>query len=95
MDHTHILEKSCHLQIMEINCDFQQISIILPAFWILPWYGNFFGNLLEVSRKLLEVQISMIWRGHDLSSDIGEGLDTRLSKRQIGDRNTARVREKC
>ena len=27
------------------HCDFQQISMILPTFWTLPWYGN----LLEVN----------------------------------------------
>ena len=52
------------------HCDFQQISMILPTFWTLPWYGN----LLEICWKygmeicwkyhgnLLEVKISMIWR---------------------------------
>ena len=40
----------------------------LPTFWTLPWYGN----LLEIREKyhgnLLEVEISMIWRGHNFSS---------------------------
>ena len=37
-------------------CDFQQISMVLPTFWTLPWYGKlmefclkYHGNLFEVS----------------------------------------------
>ena len=30
------------------HCDFQQVSMILPTFWTLLWYGN----LLEVNFQL-------------------------------------------
>ena len=45
------------------HCDFQQISKTLPLPWKCPKGWKYHGNLLEVA------MISMIWRGHDFSSD--------------------------
>ena len=38
------------------HCDFQQIFMILPTFWTLPWYGN----LLKSASNLLDT--SMVWK---------------------------------
>ena len=49
--------------------DFQQISVILPTFWTLPWYGHSLEICWKYHGNLLEVEISMIFRRHDFSSD--------------------------
>ena len=40
----------------------------LSTFWTLPWYKHFWEICWKYHGNLLEVEISMIWRGHDFSS---------------------------
>ena len=76
------LEKPCPLQIMEIIATSNKF----------PWYFQPFGHFhgMEICWKstsilldtsMVEVEISMIWRGHDFSSL--EPLDSRVSTHKI------------
>ena len=55
--------------LLDTSMVWNSLEVNFPTFWTLPWYGHSLEICWKYHGNLLEVEISMIFRRHDFSSD--------------------------